>query len=134
MKLEHHGNCVLIKFIPDRGEAYGSFDEENGKIYISTRLGLLERECIYLHELSHKECFSKKCKCWKSNYWCEYHAMRGELQKVIARNNVRLTKAYLRSVEHSLSKYQTDSKLWKPHLAAIKRVMKTKAFKELASG
>ena len=133
MKLKHRDNCVLVKFIPDRDEAYGSFDEESGKIYISSRLSLLGRECIYLHELQHKKCFLKKCKCWKSDYWCEYHAMRGELNGVIASGSSRMKKAYLKSMKKSLVKYQANPKLWKAHLAALKRVMKTKAFLSIVS-
>ena len=131
MELEHKNNCVLIKYIPDKGEAAGYFDPDNMKIYISTRLPLLEREVVYLHELSHRECYLKGCKCWKSTYWCEYHAMKGEIQKVLARRSKRLNKAYIKSVEREREKYRKNPQVWGKHHAALKRLMKTELFKKL---
>jgi len=149
MKLQHRDKCVLIKYIPDmgaslteegdwlkindRGETSGLFDEKTGKIYIRSSLSLLERECVYLHELSHSECFASKCKCWRNDYWCEYHAMRGELRKVVARDSIRLTRAYLKNMRICVKKYQANRKLWKSHLAAITLLMKTTTFKKLMS-
>lgn len=132
MKLEHRDNCVLVKYIPNRAEASGQFDSDNGKIYVNIKLSLLERECVYLHEVSHKECYLKKCKCWEGKeYWCEYHAMKGELQKVIARGSLRLNRAYMKNVNRALDRYRANTKLWKPQLVAIGLLMKTKMFKKL---
>lgn len=131
MKLEHRDNCILVKYIPNRGEASGMFEEDTLKIYINSRLPLLERECIYLHEASHKECFLKKCKCWDSDYWCEYHAMKGELIKIIDRESIRLSRAYFENVTRCISKYKSNLKHWRVHLAAMQRLMKTKMFRTL---
>ena len=131
MKFDHRGNCVLVRYTPNKGEADGNFDEDNGRIYINSQLSLLERECVYYHEVSHRECFDRKCECCKSEYRCEYHAMKGESQKVAARGSIQLNRAYLKNVRRSLLKYRASLKLWKNHFAALKRLMATKAFKSL---
>lgn len=135
MNLKHPGNCILVKYIPNQGEASGGFDEETGKIYIGIQYGLFERECLYFHELTHKECFDKKCKCWSksTNYLCEYHAMRGELEKVIACESARMRKAYMKNVKRCLRKYRADPKLWKSHLSAIGQLMRTGAFLRISN-
>ena len=129
MKLEHRGNCIIVKYIPDRDEADGMFDYENGKIYIRSKLSPLVRECTYLHELTHKRCYQKKCPCFDSDYLCEYHAMRGTLQQVVKRGSRLLLRVYLQTAEEDLLRYQSNPE-WKAHLAAMRRLMKTKAFKE----
>lgn len=136
MKLEHRDNCILVKYIPDRGEASGYFEEETGKIYVSVYRSLLERECVYFHELTHKECFDKKCKCWskKTDYLSEYHAMRGELRKVIACKSIRMKRAYMKNLKRCLKKYRGDPKLWRSHLSAVEMMMRTGEFKEFARG
>ena len=143
MRLEYQNNdqVVLFTYNPDRNDAIGSFDENNEKIYINARLTKLEREIVYFHEITHKECFEAKCICWKkkSGYLCEYHAFRGTLRRVVdARNHLRsrfwqkLRKCYLREVEKALRKYSGDLTVWKTHLKALRKLMKTKAFKELS--
>jgi len=132
MKLLHRGNCVLVKYTPNQDEASGLFDEVNGRIYISSKLPPLQRECIYYHELTHKECYESKCKCWDtSDYLLEYHAMRGELHKVLARNSIALNRAYLKTVETTLAKCARDPKLWRAHGLAMNKLMRTKAFKRI---
>ena len=32
MNLKHRDNCILVKYIPDNGEASGYFEEETGKL------------------------------------------------------------------------------------------------------
>ena len=132
MNLEHRDNCIIIKYIPNRDEASGVFDPDNGKIYISAGLPLLERECAYYHELTHKECLLNKCPCWEgSEYLCEYHAMRGELNRVTTRDSLSLRRAYLRGVARCLKKYAHNPKQWCSQYKALTRLMKTKAFKQL---
>ena len=129
MNLEHIGKCVIIKFMPNKGEAGGFYDEENGRIYLNARLPLLEREVVYYHELTHKEHCQSKCFCWKSDYWCECHAMRGELQRVIARKSKRLSRAYYQNERRAIKKYNADPKVWKVHIKAFNRLRKTKMYK-----
>lgn len=133
MKLEHRGNCIIMKNLRnDEDEARGLFDYYTRKIYVSSSLGLLERECVYFHELSHRECVEQKCGCWDKDTLCEYHAMKGELQKVIARNSTRLTKAYLKNVQRCLNKYLQNRRLWRHHLAATRRLRRTQTYKKLS--
>jgi len=132
MKLEHRDNCILFVYNPNPSKVFGFFDEDDGKIYVSSRLGLLARECVYLHEKSHKECFDGGCKCWSkgTDYWCEYHAMRGELQKVRAIGCVRLKRAYLKHAKDALVKYNAQPEVYGAHLAALRKLMRTKAFRD----
>lgn len=136
MKLEHRDNCILFTYNPNPSKVFGFFDEGDGKIYISSKLGLLARECVYYHEQSHKECFDKKCKCWsrKTDYLCEFHAMQGEFQKIKASGSLRMKKAYFEQVKAAVKKYKKQSKVYVHHLRAIARLMRTKAFREFMKG
>ena len=57
--------------------------------------------------------------------------MRGEIEKVIARNSVRLSRAYMNSVKREIEKYKKDPKVWAKHYKALKRLMKTRLFKKV---
>lgn len=132
MNLQHRNNCILFSFHPDRKDAFGFFDEDEREIYISDKLNLLTRECVYFHELTHKECFLNKCKCWEGNsiYWCEYHALRGEFLKARATGSIRIRQAYLKNVTRAIAKYKRNVKIWGSHLGAMQRLMRTKMYKE----
>ena len=136
MNLKHRDNCILFTYHPNPSKVFGFFDDDDEKIYISSKLSLLARECVYFHESSHKECYDEKCKCWdkKTDYLCEYHAMRGELQKVRARGSVRLREAYLKHVKSALDKYRKHADVYGDHLKAIRKLMRTKDFKAFVRG
>ena len=132
MKLEHRNNCVLVKYIPNRNEPDGYFDYETNKIYLDKSLTLAERECVYFHEITHKKCRDKDCYCQDKDALCEYHAMLGALNMVIARNSKSIRKGYFKSFYKCLARYKSDPKTWKAHLSACHRIMKLKAYKKLA--
>lgn len=128
MKLEHIGNCTLFTFEPQKKtDWYGFFDEGNG-IFINAKLGLLERECVYFHEMGHRVCSLKKCKCLGVLSQEEYHALKYEFLKVRARNSKRLNRVYLKAVQKSFLKFKSDI-VWRSHLVALRRLRKLKMFK-----
>lgn len=134
MRFDHINNCVLFIHHPHKGDNLGYFDPGDNNIYISKKLSLSKRECIYLHEKAHQEHYKEKCWCWdmSSDFWAEYHAMKEELLQVKARGGLLLKQAYLRLVKRTLTRAKENPKTWGVHGKAMKRVMKTKAFKEFA--
>lgn len=134
MKLEHQNNdqVILFTYKPDKSEVHGFFDEDDRFVYLNVKLPRLERECVYFHELTHKKCFEAKCKCWRKTFLCEYHAYRGELRRVIETDNRRLTRAYFSVVNKAIEKMEANPTVWGSHLKALRKLMRTKAFKELA--
>jgi len=130
---EHDKNVVLVTYHPNRTNVAGYFDEEDGLIYLDAKRSRLVRETVYFHEITHKECFQAKCKCWnkKTSFLCEYHAFRGALQCVRATGSRKLQRCYLREVQKALKKYKADLKIWDSHLKALRKIMKTKAYREL---
>jgi len=128
MKLEHTNNCTLFTFEPQKKtDWYGFFDEDEG-IFINTKLGILERECVYFHEVGHRICSRNKCKCLSVFSQEEYHALKYEFLRVHTRNSKCLNRAYLSNVKRSLLKYESDV-IWRSHLIALRRLKKLKAFK-----
>lgn len=128
MRLEHINNCTLFTFEPQkRTDWYGFFDEDGG-VFINARFNVLERECIYFHEIGHRICFLKKCKCLGVLSQEEYHALKYEFLRIRARNSRRLNRVYLRSVQKTLLKYKGDV-IWRSHLVALRRLRELKMFK-----
>jgi hypothetical protein len=135
MHFEHEGNCILFTFLPDpdRREAY--YDEDDGNIYIRKSLGKYGREVAYFHEAVHRQCHSTDCWCWKRNndFWLEYHAYKGELLKVSTSGSKLIVRAYRKQVARTLKKAKDNPKVWGVHEKALRRVMRTKRYKELTN-
>ena len=135
MILKHISNCILFRYNPNPSKVFGFFDENDGKIYINETFGIMEREVVYLHELSHRECFEKGCWCWKrkSDYWVEYHGFRGEFYKVQSNGDKRLKKAYLKQLGNTIKKAKRNPKVWGCHFAALRRLAKMKSFRKFVN-
>jgi hypothetical protein len=121
MNLEYKNKVDIVR---------GYYCEVEDMIVLAKGLGELEREVTYYHEREHQKCFRNKCKCWnrKSDYLCEYHAMRGECRSVLQRGSKRLAIAYLLAIQESLARYKQGETRWLGHKLAAVRVMKSKDF------
>ena len=114
----------------------GYFEEETGIIYVSSGLPPLIAECVYLHELQHKECYDSGCECYAAdrddyNLLAEYHAHRGELIAVLERDSEALAQAYLKALAMEKVKIACDPRLWRSHRKAVARIERSKAYREV---
>jgi len=129
MNLEHRNNCILFCFTPamKQGDWFGFFDEDVDKVFVYQKLSLLERECTYFHEMGHRTCFLNKCKCSENPMQQEYHALKYEFLKVLARKSQILNRVYLKLIRDSFLKYGNNV-VWRLHLTALRRLKKLKMF------
>jgi len=136
MVYEHPGNSIIFSFKPNKSEVSAFFDADDGEIYIDKKLGKINREIVYQHENQHRKCFKSKCKCWKkkTEFLCEYHAMRAEFN-FVAKNGLLVQKMYFKITIDALNKYLKNMnkiKSWKAHYQALRKVCKLKQFRFLA--
>ena len=126
---------ILYRYYPNKSHVDGFFDEDDGNIYISKKLGKIAREIVFAHESQHRDCYNNKCKCWGrgTDYWCEYHAFRAEFRFVLRKNSKRYWKAYFEGVIRDLTKFKdTSIRSWGAHFQALCKVCRFKAFQEAA--
>jgi hypothetical protein len=123
MKLEHRKDSLPI----------GGYYEGDGKIYIASGLGVLEKEVLYFHERQHMICHKTGCSCWgrKKDTLSERHAFVGELRAVLRRGSKRLAQAYLRCVGKTRRKNKANPKIWAAHAKAIEYIEKMPEYKQV---
>ena len=117
---------ILFTYEPNKSNIFGIFDEDDGNIYINSKLNKTERELVYIHEVQHRDCFNNKCKCWKKLFWCEYHAFKAELDFVFKLNKYRYWHCFFKIAIKELIKFKTHPEIdgWAEHYKAKRKVMK----------
>jgi hypothetical protein len=124
---------MLFEHLEDSSTVEGYYEEDGNIIFIARGLTKYEAEVVYYHERQHRKCCLTKCRCWSlddDTYLAECHAYLAEFESVVAKNNYRLSIAYLKSLERCLKKMKKKKgvKLWRVHLRALRRVLRSKAF------
>ena len=122
----HKVDYILFTYKPNKSNIFGIFDEDDGNIYINSKLNKIERKLVYVHEVQHRDCFNNKCKCWKKLFWCEYHAFRAEFNFVLKLNKRRYWHGFFKIAIKELVKFKLHPEIsgWTEHYKAKRRVMK----------
>lgn len=117
---------ILFVYSPNKSNIFGFFDEEDDNIYVNAKLNRIERKLVFIHESQHRNCFNKKCKCWGTTFWCEYHAFRRELNFVLKLNKRRYWHVFFKIAIKELIKYKTHPEIagWTEHFNAKRKTMK----------
>lgn len=104
-KFEHLADPSVILYVPHtkEQEIYGWFDRRNDTICLNNTMSPWYREVTYFHEDTHRDCWDNKCKCWNTVFWCEYHAFRGEFDRVRVADEPLLTIAYIDMLQDTVS-------------------------------
>lgn len=133
MKWEWQTDKTVRKFRVKPGPSgdAGWFDPTQGLIFIDDTLCDTEKEIIYFHEDTHRDCLITKCHCWNKSMLCEYHAYRGELDRVLSSGKAALERYYLlRCLDFMV--HNIDKAYSKDHVTAMRKVLRLKRFRALA--